>query len=88
MSLHVISVVVANCAHQFFCLGNNQLNASIMIFTMPSYFFEADDRDCREVEEWWQARIRFLIGNGQPFDAAALFEDFELNDAPVPLNHF
>ena len=45
---------------------------------MTSFFYEADDRDCREVEQWWQARIRFLIGNGQAYDDAALFEDFEL----------
>ena len=45
---------------------------------MTSFLYEADDQDCREVEQWWQARIRFLIGNGQAYDAAALFEDFEL----------
>ena len=45
---------------------------------MTSFLYEADDQDYREVEQWWQARIRFLIGNGQAYDAAALFEDFEL----------
>ena len=45
---------------------------------LSSSFYEADDRYCREVEQWWQERIRYLIGNGQAFDAAALFEDFEL----------
>ena len=49
-----------------------------MTSPMTSFFYEADDQDCREVEQWWQARIRFLIGNGQAYDAAALFEDFEL----------
>ena len=45
---------------------------------MTSFLYEADDQDYREVEQWWQARIRFLIENGQAYDAAALFEDFEL----------
>ena len=45
---------------------------------MTSFLYEADDQDYREVEQWWQARIRFLIRNGQAYDAAALFEDFEL----------
>ena len=45
---------------------------------MTSFLYEADDQDYREVEQWWQARIRFLIGNGKAYDAAALFEDFEL----------
>ena len=45
---------------------------------MTSFLYEADDQDYHEVEQWWQARIRFLIGNGQAYDAAALFEDFEL----------
>ena len=45
---------------------------------MTSFLYEADDQGYREVEQWWQARIRFLIGNGQAYDAAALFEDFEL----------
>ena len=45
---------------------------------MTSFLYEADDQDYREVEQWWQARIRFLMGNGQAYDAAALFEDFEL----------
>ena len=49
-----------------------------MTSPVSSFFFEADDHDCREVEKWWQQRIRFLIGNGQAHDAAALFEDFEL----------
>ncbi len=46
---------------------------------MSSPFYEADDRSCQEIEQWWQGRIRYLIGNGQAFDAAALFEDFELD---------
>ena len=53
-------------------------SAKGMIFPMSSFFYEADDHDCREVEQWWQERIRYLIGNGQAYDAAALFEDFEL----------
>lgn len=46
---------------------------------MSSPFYEADDRSCQEIEQWWQERICYLIGNGQAFDAAALFEDFELD---------
>ena len=50
----------------------------VMTSPMSSFFYEADDRYCREVEQWWQERIRYLISNGQAYDAAALFEDFEL----------
>ena len=50
----------------------------VMGSSLSSSFYEADEQYCREVEQWWQERIRYLIGNGQPFDAAALFEDFEL----------
>lgn len=46
---------------------------------MSSPFYEADGRSCQEIEQWWQERICYLIGNGQAFDAAALFEDFELD---------
>ena len=53
-------------------------SAKVMTSPMSSFFYEADDRYCREVEQWWQERIRYLIGNGQAYDAAALFEDFEL----------
>lgn len=53
-------------------------SAKGMTSPMSSFFYEADDHDCREVEQWWQERIRYLIGNGQAYDAAALFEDFEL----------
>ncbi len=49
-----------------------------MTSPMSSFFYEADDHYCREVEQWWQERIRYLIGNDQAYDAAALFEDFEL----------
>ena len=50
----------------------------VMTSPMSSFFYEADDRYCHEVEQWWQERIRYLIINGQAYDAAALFEDFEL----------
>tara|TARA_B100001093_G_scaffold329282_1_gene314277 strand:+ start:257 stop:502 length:246 start_codon:yes stop_codon:yes gene_type:complete len=50
----------------------------VMASPVSSFFYEADDQYCREVEQWWQERIRYLIGNGQAYDAAALFEDFEL----------
>ncbi len=50
----------------------------VMASPMSSFFYEADDHYCREVEQWWQERIRYLISNGQAYDAAALFEDFEL----------
>ncbi|WP_066906955.1 hypothetical protein [Synechococcus sp. MIT S9504] len=53
-------------------------SAKVMTSPMSSLFYEADDHYCREVEQWWQERIRYLIGNGQAYDAAALFEDFEL----------
>ena len=53
-------------------------SVTAMASPMSSYFYEADDHYCREVEQWWQERIRYLIGNGQAYDAAALFEDFEL----------
>ena len=56
------------------------ITQSVNVMTSPlsSSFYEADDQYCREVEQWWQERIRYLIGNGQAYDAAALFEDFEL----------
>ena len=77
--LHVILAAVINHASEVCRSSQSPLKHWCHdIQPMTSFFYEADDQDCREVEQWWQARIRFLIGNGQAYDAAALFEDFEL----------